>query len=183
MGGYIAIEFAIRWPERVDRLVLAATGPGGSVQIPMSPATREQLLATHGTPRDIIRAKLPLAFSESWLAQADIEAMIDLRLKQPQPRHAFQAQAAAGAAFDRAADLHRITAPTLVLAAEADRVVPPENGDYLAARIPDSRLIRYPDLGHQFWVEDPAAFNRDVLAFLRGAEPDPTPSRTPEPPV
>jgi pimeloyl-ACP methyl ester carboxylesterase len=88
-------------------------------------------------------------------------------LREPQPPHAFAAQAAAGAAFDRASDVARIAAPTLVLAAEGDVLVPVDNARRLAGAIPGARLRIWPGLGHQFLVEIAAEFNREVITFLQ----------------
>jgi pimeloyl-ACP methyl ester carboxylesterase len=62
--------------------------------------------------------------------------------------------------------LHRITAPTLVLTGDADRLIPPANSDILAASIPGARLVKIPGGTHGFNVEHPETFNRAVLEFL-----------------
>ncbi len=166
MGGFIAQEFALTSPEKVNRLVLAATGCGGKDQVAMPPEVLKSLMENSGSSRDAIRRKLSLAFSETFMNTPQVEHLIDLRLQTPQPRHAFLAQAEAGATFDRSADIHLITAPTLILAASGDKLVPAENANILARKIPNSQLKIYPGLGHQFWVENAAEFNRDVIEFL-----------------
>jgi pimeloyl-ACP methyl ester carboxylesterase len=59
-----------------------------------------------------------------------------------------------------------IGAPTLILHGDADTVVDPRNGRLLAARIPDARLVTFPDLGHLLFWEDPDAFTDAVSSFL-----------------
>ena len=169
MGGFIAQEFALRYPDRVDRLVLVSTSAGGATHVPMAPEVLAQMMAppTSDDPRALVASRLPLAFTEAFLADsATVAHLVDQRLERPQPPHAYQAQLMAGATFDAADRVAQITAPTLVAAAEGDLVVPVENARRLAAALPCAELRVYPGLGHQFFVEAPDAFNRDVLAFL-----------------
>jgi pimeloyl-ACP methyl ester carboxylesterase len=166
-GGFIAQEFTLRWPERVRRLVLVCTSAGGATHVPMTPATLARFLETGGAPRELIRKKLALAYTEAFLRGPEVEHLIDLRLRDPQPPHAFQAQVMAGATFDRSGDVEKIRASTLVLAGEADLVVPVENARRLAAAIPGARLRTWPGLGHQFFVEAAAEFNAEVTTFLQ----------------
>ncbi|CAN5732542.1 alpha/beta fold hydrolase [soil metagenome] len=167
MGGMVAQEFALRYPARVDRLVLVATTAGGATHVPMTPETLARFFAPAAPGREGIRDRLRLAVSDSFLATSYAERMIDVRLAEPQPSHAFHAQAAAGATFDRSATVSQIVAPTLIAAGTADVIVPVANARFLAERIPDSRLVMYEGLGHQFFVEAPDRFNRDVIDFLQ----------------
>jgi len=171
MGGFVAQEFALLHPHRVDRLVLAATSAGGATHVAMSAETAARFLAAGGDARDWIRNRLPLAYTDAYLADGSrVERMIDARLAHPQPAHGYQAQLAAAAVFDRAEDVQRIGVRTLVLAASGDLLVPEANARYLAERIPGGRLIVYRGLGHQFNVEGHPCFNRDVIAFLTAPE-------------
>jgi pimeloyl-ACP methyl ester carboxylesterase len=63
----------------------------------------------------------------------------------------------------------QITAPTLVLTGDADRLISPANSDVLAERIPGAKLVRLPGGTHGFNFEMPDAFNRTVLDFLATA--------------
>lgn len=165
LGGFIAQEFALTFPEKVDRLVLAATGCGGRDMIPMSENIRRKLLQ-QGASREEIRDKLTLAFSPGFLKSAEVEKLLDVRMANLQPYAAFLSQAHAGTVFDRSDDVQNISAPTFVLAATGDQIVPVENAYTLANKIPDCRLTIYQEAGHQFWVEYSEDFNRDVVDFL-----------------
>ncbi len=168
MGGFIAQDFTLRYPEKVERLVLVSTSAGGADHVPMSQETLAALFATDSDPRQHIRNRLALAYSEAFMARTDeIEHLIDLRLQNPQPQHAYMAQATAGTQFDLSEQVKEIHAPTLILAADQDLLVPVANARTLHNKIPDSELKIYPNLGHQFFVEQPEPFNHDVIEFLR----------------
>ena len=71
----------------------------------------------------------------------------------------------------RATDrLHQITAPTLVITGDADRLVPPANSDVLAKLVPGARLVKVPGGSHGFNFEVPDVFNREVLSVLASVE-------------
>lgn len=63
----------------------------------------------------------------------------------------------------------RITAPTLLVWGDKDRVIPPDQGEVAAQTIPGARLLVIRGAGHLPPIEDAAAFNAAVLAFLRQA--------------
>jgi pimeloyl-ACP methyl ester carboxylesterase len=66
--------------------------------------------------------------------------------------------------------LRRVSAPTLVLWADDDRVVPIEHGRRYAERIPDASLRVIEDCGHAMYFERPEAFADAVIEFLSGSE-------------
>lgn len=174
LGGFIAQEFALRYPERVDRLILVSTSAGGATHVPMGPEAIARFMTPADDPRSLILQRLPLAFTDAYLADsANVERLVAQRLERPQPPQGYQGQLAAGSTFDAADRVQAITAPTLVAAADADVVVPVENGRRLAEALPNAEFVVYPGYGHQFFVEIPERFNRDVIDFLHASEPDP----------
>ncbi len=167
MGGFIAQDFALRYPQKVDRLVLVSTSAGGPDHVPMAPEVLAQMFATNGSPRELTRKKLALAYSNAFMQDSlEIEHLIDLRLADSQPPHAYMAQAMAGAAFNLSDKVRQIQSPCLIMAATGDRLVPVANAHNLAKKIPQSQLNIYEGYGHQFFVEIAKEFNRDVIAFL-----------------
>jgi pimeloyl-ACP methyl ester carboxylesterase len=68
---------------------------------------------------------------------------------------------------DPSAELAHLAAPTLVLWGDRDRVLPCEEQEELASRIPKARLGVYEGGGHAFYWEDPARVAADVAAFAR----------------
>ena len=169
LGGMVAQELALAYPERVDRLVLACTTPGGPKAHPM-PQVTVALLVEAATLEPAVALR---RFVENALAPETVAAHPELvdrimahRLATAQDPVAWAAQAAAGAAFDAYARLGALTAPTLVQHGDEDVVVDPRNADLLVGLLPDARLERFPDAGHLYFWEAPERFVASVSAFL-----------------
>ena len=73
---------------------------------------------------------------------------------------------AALVAFDRRANLPLISVPTLVITGALDKTAAPEVARKMAERIPGALLLTVPGAGHLLPMEQPAAFNTALLAFL-----------------
>ena len=171
LGGMIAQELALAYPERVDRLVLACTTPGGQKAHPM-PQVTVALMAEAATLEPAVALR---RFVENALAPATVAAHPELveqimahRLATAQQPAAWAAQASAGATFDAYDRLGPLAAPTLVQHGDEDVVVDPRNADLLVELLPDARLERVPG-GHLFFWEAPEQFVSSVSGFLEGA--------------
>jgi pimeloyl-ACP methyl ester carboxylesterase len=166
LGGMVAQELAISFPERVDRLVLACTTPGGLASYPMPQETVELMLEAPQLAPDVALRR----FVENALAPGAAESLVDriveLRLANPFDPAGWHAQAAAGAAFDALDRVGRIEAPTLVVTGIEDTVVDWRNSQLLAERIPGARLELFPGTGHLFFWEEPERFVQLVKEFL-----------------
>lgn len=174
MGGFIALEFALKYPRRLNRLVLVATGFGGANMVQVPPdAMRALIPDPEMTPEERVRANMPIAFGNpGWPRDnaAEFEEIVRWRLENPQPVEAAVAQAQAGLSFDVEGRLGEIEAPTLVIAGTADRVVPPKNAELLAERIRGARLDLVSGAGHLVFIEEANRFNQDVVRFLSEGE-------------
>lgn len=161
LGGMVAQELALAAPERVDKLVLACTTPGGSESFPM-PEQTVRLMASGATLRQFVENALaPEPDPEL------VERILRHRDATAQPLEAWTAQAAAGASFDALDRIAGIAAPTLVLHGTEDAVVDSRNAAVLALRIPDARVELFPGGGHLFFWEQPDRFVDVVREFLR----------------
>jgi pimeloyl-ACP methyl ester carboxylesterase len=174
MGGFIAQEFALAYPGRLSRLVLVATGFGGTKMAPV-PADAAKAMVPDPTlsPEERIRRAMPVAFGDrSWpdTHRAEFDQIVRWRLEEPQPPDAAMAQIVAGMTFDVAGRVKEITAPTLVMAGSNDGVVPPENATLLGAEIPNARVKIIPDAGHLVFIENADCFNETVIDFLLGRD-------------
>lgn len=163
LGGMIAQMLALEYPERLDRLVLAATTPGGATAYPLPDATVRLIREVGGlSPEEAVRRLTANALA----SEGPVEDIVARRLADPQDPVGWQAQAAAALGHDASARLPEITAPTLVLHGTADRVVDPRNADLLAERIDGARLEILRGLGHLFFWEDPDGTVQRLRAFL-----------------
>jgi 3-oxoadipate enol-lactonase len=165
LGGMIAQEVAVAAPERVRKLVLCCTTPGGAEAVPM-PDVTVRLFAEAATlaPDAALRR-----FIENALGSDPPPELVDdlyrRRLASPPDQAGWQAQAAAGMTFAGVDD--EIVAPTLILAGTDDNVVDHRNADVLARRIGGARVERFPGAGHLFFWEEPDEVVRMITEFLQ----------------
>lgn len=158
MGGMIAQEFALRYPQQLDRLVLGCTTCGGHLATPASWAVRAQLFTPHHlTHEEAVRRQWNMMLSPAFIdARPEVvDRLTESTLANPTPPHSAMHQALAIQWFDASHRLGLITAPTLVVTGSADVVIPPANSYLLADHIPDSALEVVPDAGHGFFWEHP----------------------------
>jgi pimeloyl-ACP methyl ester carboxylesterase len=166
LGGMVAQELALAHPERLDRLVLVATTPGGRGAFPLPQRTLALIAeAPSLAPETALRR-----FVENALAPDAPDALVERiyahRLAAPPDPAGWQAQAAAGTGFDALDRIGSIAAPTLILHGTEDGVVDPRNAALLAERIPDSRVRLFEGRGHLLFWEDPDGFADAVEEFL-----------------
>jgi pimeloyl-ACP methyl ester carboxylesterase len=171
MGGMIAQELVLRYPDRVDRLVLGCTHSGGAgFTMPSS----EDILAIApdrgASPHEIARQNITILFGPKFQKENPdlVEAMIQRYMENPPPRRPFALQFMAALGHDCYDRLEGIRQPTLIITGDADVLIPRGNAETLRARIPGSRLIRIPDLGHVFFIEDPKETARILKEHLLG---------------
>jgi 3-oxoadipate enol-lactonase len=172
LGGMIAQELALTRPDRVERLVLACTTPGGTGAFPLPEGTL-RLIAEAPTLEPAVALR---RFVENALGPAAVEERPELverilahRLGAPQNPAGWAAQAAAGTTFDRFADMGRIAAPTLVQHGTEDRVVDVRNAGLLGDHLPDAQVQLFAGAGHLYFWEQPERFVASVTAFLAEA--------------
>jgi 3-oxoadipate enol-lactonase len=167
LGGMVALQVAVDWPDRVDRLVLACTTPGGANASPM-PARTVRLMQEASTlpPEVALKRFVENAFGPN-RDPKQVERIMEHRLATAQSPAAWAAQAAAGGAFDLWERVPEIRARTLVVAGDEDAVVDPHNSQLLADRIPGARHEVFPGSGHLFFWEQPRRFVELVTEFLR----------------
>jgi 3-oxoadipate enol-lactonase len=164
LGGMIAQELAVAAPERVDKLVLCCTTPGGPNAVPMPEVTMRLFAeAPSLSPEVALRRFIENALGENPPA-ALVEELFTRRVANPPNQAGWQAQAAAGMGF-QGVDVE-ITAPALILTGTADNVVDYRNAKLLAARIPDARVELIEGCGHLFFWEQPDESVRLINDFL-----------------
>lgn len=173
MGGVVAQHLVVSRPERVRRLVLAATAPGGRKTVPADPRATDALLGRGArTPEEAYRRACTVLYSPQFQRThaGFIEAQVRQRAQHPVRPRVFMAQLAALAqARDVVDELQQVTAPTLVAHGTADAVTPVKNAQILAGHIPGARTRWFDGCGHLFFHERPEESCRVLHEFLRDA--------------
>ena len=170
-GGMVAQELALRHPERVRRLVLACTSPGGAGGA--SFAFHDiQHLTGEGRARHLI----PIADvrrDAAWAAAnpEDYAQLVALGAADPfaqEPGHAVGAgrQLEARAGHDTWDRLDQIRCPVLLAAGRHDGIALPATQHAMISRLPDAEL-RFFEGGHLFALQDPTAIPA-MMDFLAG---------------
>lgn len=168
MGGRIAWRFASQRPDRVDRLVLMApdgfseTGRYG--EPPRSPPAAR--LLPWVLPERPLRRMVAAGFADpARLTEALFARYRDMMLA-PGVRRAMLVRMSQQPREDPAPFLARISAPTLLLWGEQDRMVPAANAAEYERRIADCRAVILDGVGHVPMEEAPDRSLAPVLAFL-----------------
>lgn len=158
-GGWLAAELAVHSPHRVEQLVLVS--PVG-LRIPEHPCADLFIMS----PAQKIEALFydPAAAASLFPTEPDIDFIVEAYRNDT----AFARYAWVPFMNDPKLErrLHRVTAPTLVLWPEADKVVPRAHCERYAARIPNARLTVLERAAHAVILEDPERAAQHVLRFL-----------------
>jgi pimeloyl-ACP methyl ester carboxylesterase len=170
MGGFIAQAFAVKYADRVDKLVLLSTDPGGIEADLASPEVWSQLLDTSGTPNEQARRLVSLLFpndvAESFYRQfGDIVAAVRAQVSVD----LLNRQAAAMDTWHRdglTSQLRDIRVPVLVATGMEDIVIPASNALKLVNIIPGAWLAQFPHGGHAFMAQYPRALADLINGFL-----------------
>ncbi|MEQ1929061.1 MAG: alpha/beta fold hydrolase [Parvularculaceae bacterium] len=168
LGGLAAWRFASAHPDRVDALVLVSPGAfsaNGVSDAPIeAPKAMEVYLRT--APEAGIRAGIARIFSDpSRVSDTRIRTIQDMMRRRGNGQ-AFVDSINEFTLPDPVADLHRVTAPTLILWGEDDVVIPVEQSARVAAEIMGARVVRYAKVGHVAQEEIPEETAAEVKAFL-----------------
>jgi len=169
LGGLIAQELALTHPERVDKLVLCSTAPGGPKSYPMPAAGLEAFAKYPAMEREAgLRFMVENALGERGVRELPelVEEIWRYRLEHAPSLAAWQAQAYAAMTFDAYDRAGGIAAPTLVVHGTPDNVVDTRNGELLAQLIPNATLHVVRDRGHLLVWEDAVAVAGLVTEFL-----------------
>ena len=165
MGGMIAQEFALQYPNRVQSLILGCTSPGGTHAVLAEPAATQLLFSRGLSPEDFSKAINSFIY-DSGTPKERIDQDFVLRKRwYPRPE-GYIAQLHGILAWEAYSRLPQISAPVLVIHGESDRLVPPANGRIIAERIPGAKLVMIPNASHILGTDQPDAAHHAVLEFL-----------------
>jgi pimeloyl-ACP methyl ester carboxylesterase len=168
-GGFVAQEFALKYPAMTRKLALCCTSFGGPNHVMPARETIEALASTKElNTEERMRANLLLAFTPEYLQTqvAEVDHIVHLRAVNAVPEHVYFSQLHAAMNFNSELRLAEITSPTLVLSGDRDVIVPVQNSRNLAAKIPGAKLQIVAGGSHTFFIEQAREFNQLVTEFF-----------------
>ena len=170
MGGFIAQRLALQYPNRINKLILLSTDPGGANADLASADVWSKLIDMSGTPHEQARRLLSLVFPSA-IAESiyrefgDIVAAARAQLSPD----LVNRQVAAMDAWHRTGignRLPEINVPVLIATGTADIVIPPSNALKLVNAIPGAWLAQFNGGGHAFMYQYPRPLADLVNRFL-----------------
>jgi pimeloyl-ACP methyl ester carboxylesterase len=172
LGGIVAQHVALSIPDRIRRLVIAGSGPGGVAEGPQPPPrVRETMAHPVNGPEDY----LYLFFAESAESRAAGLKYLD-RLASVVDRvpavtgESFMGQLRAIAALRGLRErLGELSMPVFVANGIADVMIPAYRSYVIASEAPNAKLLLYPDSGHAFLFQHAEDFTAEVHRFLDAA--------------
>jgi pimeloyl-ACP methyl ester carboxylesterase len=170
MGGFIAQRIAMQHPDRINKLILLSTDPGGANADLASADVWSKLIDMSGTPHEQARRLLSLLFpravAESIYREfGDIVAAARAQLSAD----LVNRQVAAVDAWHRAGmgnHVREINVPVLIATGTADIVIPPSNALRLVNAIPGAWLAQFNGGGHAFIAQYPRPLADLINTFL-----------------
>jgi pimeloyl-ACP methyl ester carboxylesterase len=175
MGGYIAAEVAIQFPDRVSRLVLvsaAGISSAETIQAPILTFGRiAAALAANGVARYRHLAARPITrhLSLALVARHPRLLKADLAYEgffKGGGKPGFDDALRASLDYDFRDRLPDVKVPTLIVWGERDSIIPTRDADEFERLIEDSRKVVMKDTGHVPMAERPQAFNDVLVEFL-----------------
>jgi pimeloyl-ACP methyl ester carboxylesterase len=167
-GGMVAQELAVTAPERIERLALLCTSPGGPNAASFPLQTLEDLPPEERLARGM--SVLDSRFTTEWLADHPVDQMIvDTFVtreadRTPDEARGLTEELSARSHHDVVDRLGRVACPTFVASGRYDGIAPVSNGELIASLISGATLHVY-EGGHLFVFQDAAAFP-EVIGFL-----------------
>ncbi len=171
MGGMIAQELTLNYPEKVEKLILCGTSCGGSKSTPPSAETLKTLMRDRDaiTQEEAIREWIPILFSKDFIMNNPeyIENFVQRCLIAPIPPYNYRLQSNACFQFNAGRKLKEIKTSTLVLHGKKDIMLPPENAETISKFIHDAKLHIFDEIGHLIFSEKPEEVLTLVMDFLK----------------
>jgi len=172
MGGMVAQELALGYPQKLNSLVLGCTIPGGINTVYPDPEVlaflldgdRSKRLSPEQMAREMWTYTCTAAFRQ---AHPEVgEEYVRVTTMFPASQHGLQRQGDAIAGHDAYDRLPGIMTPTLVIAGVEDKLVPPQNSINLAERIAEAKVVLLEKAGHGFFYEAAERAGNVITDFL-----------------
>ncbi|MDX1707183.1 MAG: alpha/beta hydrolase [Desulfobacterales bacterium] len=171
MGGMVAQEMAVNYPQKIAGLILVATDCGISLRIRAQPEVTRLFseMIRLGTEEAKLAAARCLFANQTFENNPQvIQHYADVSQRFPATQKMLAKQWAAVTQHDACDRLQGISSPTLAITGSEDVLIPPQNAAVLAERIPHAQMISIDGGGHLFLIEQPRQFNQAIIKFLEG---------------
>ena len=170
MGGYVALAFLRKYPERVEALLLSDTratadDPAGKLARRIS----SERARADGTAAILAQMQDRLVGATTKRTRPGVHARIREMLEEADPGAFIRAQAAMAARPDSTPLLAGIAVPARVVVGSEDVIIKVDDARALARAIPHAELSVIDGAGHLPNVECPDEFNAELLALVSGA--------------
>ncbi len=168
MGGYVALAFLARWPERVQALILCNTRSNADTE-----EGRQARLETARNAFDkgvpvIARGMVPKVLSgKTQRERPELVASVEAMMAQQSPDAVAAASRGMAERVDRTPMLGSIDVPVLIITGAHDELMPLATSTAMHAAIPHSRLVVLPGAAHLSNMEAPELFNQAVRDLLQ----------------
>jgi pimeloyl-ACP methyl ester carboxylesterase len=162
MGGKIAVEFAVRYPDQVRRLVLLC---------PSGLADEERLPIVEGVRRSDLSAVVGSVFHSRRYSNPQLVEHYRQRLQNKRWRTGLLRTIRGTMPHSVRHRLAEVTQPTLLVVGEEDRIVDPVQSVAAGRSLRNGRMVVLPHCGHAPQIERAALVNRLVMNFLTAPEP------------
>lgn len=174
MGGFIALDCALRYPQYVSHLILAGTSAVSSAR--NTALFQDWLAYLHGgiKPELWFKNLFYWIFSKRFFEHEQIvDGAVQFAVEYPYPqsRDAFARQIKAIETFNCVDTLADIRTKTLILCGSDDLIFSPEESLAVLKTIPGSTSAIIQDAAHSIHVEQPKAFTDHIIGFLSDAVP------------
>lgn len=170
MGGASALNFALRYPGRLDKLVLMGpAGLGKSLFVPQPTEGIKHLINVFRNPsmESLKRMLSVFVFDQSGMTEELIAQRYESMMRDGGIHLRNWVEGfAAGAMSDLSPRLQEISAPTLCTWGRDDRFLPLDQGIKVITEMPNAALHVFPQCGHWAQWEHADAFNRLVIDFI-----------------
>jgi pimeloyl-ACP methyl ester carboxylesterase len=167
LGGAIAQELALNYPDRVGKLIIYASGCGGEESVPSSQQVLNALANGTGTAEERIARLVPLFFPQEWRNENPNYLEYIPRTTETVPNQTLSKQLEARGNWAGTCDrLENITQPTLVIVGTDDAATPAANSLEMTERIPGAWLVQIKGGGHGLMYQYPEQFSNIVETFL-----------------
>jgi len=177
LGGCVALDYALSYPQRIKSLTLVAPAPAEGRSVINSSSygngfrsssstmhSAFRLSKSLGTHRKVMERALS-RMMEPDLIDGDFEALVDDAVRMSQ--NAAVGHIETLNSWDVQDAIGQLCLPVLIIGGRNDHLIPPEALQKAAEKFPNGRLIIWPGMGHTPQLEQPERFNRILLKFTR----------------